>query len=103
MAAHLREPGVCGDVWLRESGRNAVRSAPDVKFSGMPIRTTVNEVLRILNEHGAMAPRSFSVVHRDGSRFVVLVAGAGKSEDAAGALLFKQAEHIDITDRKQAE
>jgi len=60
------------------------------------------EVLRILNEHGAMAPREFSVVRRNGSQFVVLVA-AREIRDAAGTLLYSQAEHIDITDRLQAE
>jgi len=61
-----------------------------------------DEVMRLLNAHGVMAPREFNLVHRDGSPFVALVA-AREIRDSAGALLFNQAEHIDISDRKRTE
>lgn len=60
------------------------------------------DVLRILRDKGVMAPREMSVVRRDGSRFDVLVA-ARAIKDAAGNLLFYQAEHVDVTKHKQAE
>ena len=59
-------------------------------------------VRRILSEQGVMAPREFPLVRRDGSRFVALVS-AREIRDATGQLLFYQAEHVDITARKQAE
>jgi len=61
-----------------------------------------NEVLRILTEKGVMVPREMDVVHRDGTRFTVLV-GARKIRDSKGNMQRYQAEHIDITERKQAE
>jgi len=61
-----------------------------------------DEVLRILNEKGVIAPREISVIRRDGSRIVVLVA-AQEIRDPAGNLLFYQAEQVDITARKRAE
>jgi PAS domain S-box-containing protein len=60
------------------------------------------EVLRILTEKGVMEPREIAVVRRNGTRFTVL-AGAREIKDSNGNLLYYQAEHIDITDRKQAE
>ena len=59
-------------------------------------------VHRILSEKGSLEPREFTLVRRDGSRFVALVS-AREIRDAAGQLLFYQAEHVDITARKQAE
>ena len=60
------------------------------------------QVLRILGEKGFMEPREMSVVRCDGSRSVVMVS-ARAIRDAAGNLLFYQAEHVDITKRKIAE
>ena len=60
------------------------------------------EVLRILKEKGFMGPREVDVIHRDGTRFTVLV-GAREIRDSQGNLRYYQAEHIDITERKLAE
>jgi len=60
------------------------------------------KVLRILKENGVMKPREIAVIRRDGTRFIVL-AGAREIRDSKGKPLYYQAEHIDITDRKQAE
>jgi PAS domain S-box-containing protein len=60
------------------------------------------KVLRILTEKGIMEPREVNVVRRDGSRFTVL-AGAREFRDPKGDLLYYQAEHVDISDRKKAE
>jgi PAS domain S-box-containing protein len=60
------------------------------------------EVLRILREEGVMKPREMAVVRRDGAPFTVLV-GAREIRDSNGNLLYYQAEHIDITERKKAE
>jgi PAS domain S-box-containing protein len=60
------------------------------------------EVLRVLKEKGVMKPREMAVVRRDGARFTILV-GAREIRDSNGNLLYYQAEHIDITERKQAE
>ena len=59
-------------------------------------------VQRILAEKGAMGSREMEVVRRDGTRLVVLVT-AQAIRDATGHLLFYQAEHVDITERKRAE
>ncbi len=61
-----------------------------------------DDVLRILKERGVMEPREMAVVRRDGTRFIVLV-GAREIKDSEGGLRCYQAEHIDITARKQAE
>ena len=61
-----------------------------------------NEVLRILGESGVMQPKELTVARRDGSRFEVLVA-ARAIRDSSGTLLFYQAEHVDINERKRAE
>jgi PAS domain S-box-containing protein len=60
------------------------------------------EVLRILREKGVMEPREIEVIRRNGTRFAVLVA-AREIRDSKGNLQCYQAEHIDITGRKQAE
>ncbi len=60
------------------------------------------EVLRILEEKGFMEPREVEVVKRNGDRVFVLVS-AHEVRDAGGNLLYFHADHIDITDRKQAE
>jgi len=75
--------------------------APDVnpRYANPDART---EVLRILDETGIMSPREIALLRRDGSRFVALVA-ARAIRNAAGNLLCYQAEHLDITERKQAE
>jgi PAS domain S-box-containing protein/putative nucleotidyltransferase with HDIG domain len=59
------------------------------------------EVLRILTEKGIMEPREMEVVRRDGTRFFSLVS-AREIRDAAGKLLYYQATHLDITERKQS-
>jgi PAS domain S-box-containing protein len=61
-----------------------------------------DEVLRVLREEGVMKPREMDVVRRDGTRFIVLV-GAREIRDSNGNLLYYQAEHTDITERKRAE
>jgi PAS domain S-box-containing protein/putative nucleotidyltransferase with HDIG domain len=60
------------------------------------------EVLRILATQDIMEPREMKVVRRDGTRLIVLV-GARGIRDSKGNLRFYQAEHVDITQRKQAE
>ena len=60
------------------------------------------EVLRILKEKGVMEPREIVVVRRNGTQIIVL-AGAREIRDSKGNLRCYQAEHIDITNRKQAE
>jgi two-component system cell cycle sensor histidine kinase/response regulator CckA len=60
------------------------------------------EVLRILSENGVMQPREITVIRRDGSQFIVLLA-AREMRDSAGNLLCYQSEHVDITERKRAE
>ena len=59
-------------------------------------------LLQQLDREGQVASREFEVVRRDGSRKFVLVT-MQKVEDASGRLLYFQASHSDITDRKQAE
>jgi PAS domain S-box-containing protein len=49
-----------------------------------------------------MAPREMTVKRRDGTRFFVLV-GAREIKDSKGNLLYYQAEHVDITERKRME
>jgi PAS domain S-box-containing protein len=60
------------------------------------------EVLRILKEKGVMKPREIVVIHRNGTRFSVLVS-AREIRDSNGNLQYYQAEHMDISQRKQAE
>jgi PAS domain S-box-containing protein len=60
------------------------------------------EVMRILAQKGVMEPREVPVVRRDGSRLVVLVS-AREIRDISGNLVCYQAEHVDVTARKQAE
>jgi PAS domain S-box-containing protein len=60
------------------------------------------EVLSILREKGVVEPREVLARRRDGTRFTVLV-GAREIRDSRGNLACYQAEHIDITKRKQAE
>jgi PAS domain S-box-containing protein/putative nucleotidyltransferase with HDIG domain len=60
------------------------------------------EVLRILADKGIMEPREMVVVRRDGINISVLV-GARAIRDSKGNLLFYQAEHVEITQRKRAE
>ena len=60
------------------------------------------EVLRTLAAKGGMEPREMMVVRRDGTHISVLV-GAREVRDSKGKLRFYQAEHVEITERKQAE
>jgi PAS domain S-box-containing protein len=60
------------------------------------------DVLHILGEKGFMEPRELAVIHRDRTRFYVLVS-AREIRDSKGSLYCYQAEHIDITEQKQAE
>ena len=60
------------------------------------------EVLRILAAKGIMESREMVVVRRDGTHIIVLV-GAREVRDSKGNLRFYQAEHVEITARKQAE
>jgi len=60
------------------------------------------EVLRILRRKGFMEAREVEAVRRDGSRFFVLVS-ACEIRDSEGKLLYNQAIHIDVTDRRRTE
>jgi len=59
------------------------------------------EVLRILERKGFMEAKEYEVIRRDGSRFFVLVS-ACEIRDAEGKLLYNQATHIDLTERRKA-
>jgi PAS domain S-box-containing protein/putative nucleotidyltransferase with HDIG domain len=59
------------------------------------------KVLRILAAQGVMEPREIEVVRRDGTHFFVL-ATARAIKDSEGNVRSNQAEHIDITERKEA-
>jgi PAS domain S-box-containing protein len=60
------------------------------------------EIVSILKEKGIMEPREMAVKRRDGTRFSVLV-GAREIKDSKGNLLYYQAEHLDISERKRTE
>jgi PAS domain S-box-containing protein len=60
------------------------------------------EVLRILNKNGFMEAKEIEVIRRDGSRFFVLVS-AREIRDLDGNLLYNQATHIDLTERRKYE
>jgi PAS domain S-box-containing protein len=61
-----------------------------------------SEILQNLNENGIMGPREFEVVKRDRSRLFVLVT-AREVRDSKGNLLYNQASHLDLTQRKNTE
>jgi len=58
--------------------------------------------MRILAEKDVMEPREVEVVRVMALHFFVLVS-ARVIRDASGKILFSQADHIDITNRKLAE
>jgi len=60
------------------------------------------KVLEILDECGFMAPTEFELNRRNGEKFWALVS-AKCVKDSTGKLLYLQADHIDITDRKKLE
>jgi PAS domain S-box-containing protein len=60
------------------------------------------EVLRILNKDGFMEAKELEVIRRDGSILFVLVS-AREIRDTEGMLLYYQATHIDLTERKKIE
>lgn len=60
------------------------------------------EVLWELQRNGFMEPREFELIRRDGSHFFVMVS-AVEIRDSEGKLLYNQATHIDLTDRKKME
>lgn len=60
------------------------------------------DVLRILRREGKMEPKEIEVVRKDGTRFFVLVS-ASEVRDTEGQLIFNQAFHIDLTERKKTE
>jgi PAS domain S-box-containing protein len=60
------------------------------------------EVLRILKRDGFMEAKEVEVIRRDGSRFFVL-ASASEIRDIKGNLLYNQATHIDLTERRKME
>jgi PAS domain S-box-containing protein len=64
--------------------------------------TDREKVLKSLCDDGKMEEREIEVVHRDGSKFYVLVT-ANEVRDADGNFMFYQATHIDLTDRKKTE
>jgi PAS domain S-box-containing protein len=61
-----------------------------------------NEVIRALSRHGFMEPKEFELVRRDGSRFFVLVS-ISQIRSSDGKLLYNQATHIDLTERRKME
>jgi PAS domain S-box-containing protein len=60
------------------------------------------EVIRILRAEGFMEAREFELIRRDGSHFFALVS-ACEIRDSEGKLLYNQATHIDLTERKKIE
>jgi PAS domain S-box-containing protein len=60
------------------------------------------EVLRILTRDGFIEAKEVEVIRRDGSRFFVLVS-AREIRDTEGKLLYNQATHIDLTERRTLE
>jgi PAS domain S-box-containing protein len=60
------------------------------------------EILRVLSEKGILEPSEVEVIRRDGTLFSVLVS-AQEIRDVDGEILYYQANHIDITERKRAE
>jgi PAS domain S-box-containing protein len=59
-------------------------------------------VLDTIQLKGSLEPREVELVRRDGTKFWVLVS-AQAVRDPQGTLLYHQAIHTDITERKQAE
>ena len=59
-------------------------------------------VIEILENSGSMPPTEFELNRRNGEKFWALVS-ARQVRDNSGKLLYLQAEHIDITDRKKLE
>ena len=68
-------------------------------YANPVVRKTVK---RSLNRYGKMKEKEFEVIRRDGSRFFVLVS-ASEVRNADGKLLYNQATHIDLTERKKME
>jgi PAS domain S-box-containing protein len=60
------------------------------------------EVLKLLKKNGLTAPREFEVIKRDGSYFFVMVS-ACEVRDAEGSMVYNQAIHMDLTERRKAE
>ncbi|MCU0474034.1 MAG: PAS domain S-box protein [Bacteroidales bacterium] len=60
------------------------------------------EVIRILQTKGFMKGREFELIRRSGSHFFVLVS-ACEIRGSDGKLLYNQATHIDLTERKKME
>ena len=60
------------------------------------------EVSRILRTKGFMEATEFELIRRDGSRFFVMVS-ASEIRDSDGKLLYNQATHLDVTERKKIE
>ncbi len=61
-----------------------------------------NEVIDILKKYEKMEPCEIEVVRRDGTHFFVLVS-ASVIKDETGKIIHYQANHIDITERKNLE
>ena len=61
-----------------------------------------SKVLRNLSKKGIMDPRELEVIKKDGSRLFVLVS-AREVRDSEGKLLYNQAYHLDLTQRKKIE
>jgi PAS domain S-box-containing protein len=59
-------------------------------------------VIEILGKDGFMPPTEFELKKRNGDKFWALVS-AKQVKDDTGKLLYLQADHIDITDRKELE
>jgi PAS domain S-box-containing protein len=60
------------------------------------------EVIQELHRNGYMEPKEFELIRHDGSHFFALVS-ACEIRDSEGKLLYNQATHIDLTERKQVE
>ncbi len=60
------------------------------------------EVILELKRNGFIEAREFELIRRDGSHFFALVS-ASEIRDSEGKLLYYQATHIDLTERKKTE
>lgn len=84
-----------------ESPRELIEEVSNIKQLYVH-KSDREKVLKSLCEDGKMEESEIEVFRRDGSKFFVLVT-ANEVRDADGNLIYNQATHIDLTDRKKTE
>ena len=60
------------------------------------------KVMKLLCDYGKMEETEIEAIRHDGSKFYVLIT-ANEVRDPGGNLIYNQATHIDLTDRKKTE